>query len=122
MDNLQSYPNWFVYLFRAKGAADRWPKIVNGHFLFSLAVFEMFLHRLINVFAIQKTLKNSAFFIFQCLFDVSEMFLKEFHFSGKNLENVRRCFSVVSLIREKLTKENGFTVLFSDEKSMFISA
>lgn len=27
MDNLQSYLNWFVYLFRVKGAADRWPKM-----------------------------------------------------------------------------------------------
>lgn len=27
MDNLQSYLNWFVYLFRVKGAVDRWPKI-----------------------------------------------------------------------------------------------
>ena len=27
MDNLQSYLNWFVYLFRVKGAVDRWPKM-----------------------------------------------------------------------------------------------
>ena len=27
MGNLQSYLNWFVYLFRVKGAADRWPKM-----------------------------------------------------------------------------------------------
>ena len=27
IDNLQSYLNWFVYLFRVKGAADRWPKM-----------------------------------------------------------------------------------------------
>ena len=27
MDNLQSYLNWFVYLFRVKGAADQWPKM-----------------------------------------------------------------------------------------------
>ena len=27
MENLQSYLNWFVYLFRVKGAADRWPKM-----------------------------------------------------------------------------------------------
>lgn len=27
MDNLQSYLNWFVYLFRVKGAADHWPKM-----------------------------------------------------------------------------------------------
>ena len=26
-DNLQSYLNWFVYLFRVKGSADRWPKM-----------------------------------------------------------------------------------------------
>ena len=26
-DNLQSYLNWFVYLFRVKGATDRWPKM-----------------------------------------------------------------------------------------------
>jgi len=27
MENLQSYLNWFVYLFRVKGAAERWPKM-----------------------------------------------------------------------------------------------
>ena len=27
MDNLPSYLNWFVYLFRVKGAADRWSKM-----------------------------------------------------------------------------------------------
>ena len=27
IDNLQSYLNWFVYLFRVKGAADRWSKM-----------------------------------------------------------------------------------------------
>ena len=27
IENLQSYLNWFVYLFRVKGAADRWPKM-----------------------------------------------------------------------------------------------
>jgi transposase-like protein len=27
MNNLQSYLNWFVYLFRVKAAKDRWPKI-----------------------------------------------------------------------------------------------
>ena len=27
MVNLQSYLNWFVYLFRVKGASDRWPKM-----------------------------------------------------------------------------------------------
>jgi len=26
-DNLQSYLNWFVYIFRVKGADERWPKI-----------------------------------------------------------------------------------------------
>ena len=27
MTNLQSYLNWFVYLFRVKGAVDQWPKM-----------------------------------------------------------------------------------------------
>ncbi len=27
IDSLQSYLNWFVYLFRVKGAAERWPKM-----------------------------------------------------------------------------------------------
>ena len=27
MDNLQSYLNWFVYLFKVKGNVDRWPKM-----------------------------------------------------------------------------------------------
>ena len=27
MDNIQSYLNWFVYLFRVKGAVDRWSKM-----------------------------------------------------------------------------------------------
>lgn len=27
ISNLQSYLNWFVYLFRVKGATDRWPKM-----------------------------------------------------------------------------------------------
>lgn len=26
IENLQSYLNWFVYLFRVKGNTDRWPK------------------------------------------------------------------------------------------------
>ena len=27
MTNLQSYLNWFVYLFRVKGAVEQWPKM-----------------------------------------------------------------------------------------------
>ena len=27
LDNLQSYLNWFVYLFRVKGNTDKWPKL-----------------------------------------------------------------------------------------------
>ena len=27
MANLQSYLNWFVYLFRVKGAVEQWPKM-----------------------------------------------------------------------------------------------
>ena len=29
MFNLQSYLNWFVYLFRVKRSVDRWPKIAR---------------------------------------------------------------------------------------------
>ena len=27
MTNLQSYLNWFVYLFRVKNAVEQWPKM-----------------------------------------------------------------------------------------------
>lgn len=37
MANLQSYLNWFVYLFRVKGVVGKWPKM--GRILRHLVLF-----------------------------------------------------------------------------------